>query len=363
MTTFSASDWLVALTHIAGVGWQTIAKIDEVCGGFANLPQAMNAHSDELAGRRLRPQTIVAQLKATETRQAVVALKQSNIRTLTVFDAHYPPLLREIAQPPWVLYILGNAALLKQPALAVVGTRTPTPYGEAVAHKLSSELATCGWTVVSGMARGIDSIAHRGALERGGATVAVLGSGVDVVYPQRNHALYRDILRTGAVVSEFPPGTKPHPAFFPLRNRIISGLSRGTVVVEAAARSGSLITADASLEQNRDVFAVPGPITSPHSAGTNRLIQHGAKCVMTLTDILDEYPDVAQPAAALEPQPPEQLTLEETAVLNAITAEPLHVDELCAKTRFTLAEIHPLLLSLLMKRLVKQLPGSRFVRV
>ena len=200
--------------------------------------------------------------------------------------------MKEIAQPPWVLYIKGMSPSFPTACLAVVGTRQPTNYGRRVARKMAAEIASRGWVVVSGMAAGIDSEAHRGALEADGKTVAVLGTGVDVVYPRHLRSLYAELVEKGAVCSEMPPGTAPHPGLFPRRNRIISGLSVGTLVVEAAERSGALITADFSMEQGREVFAVPGPVTSEKSAGTNRLIQQGAKCVTGVQDILEEFPSL-----------------------------------------------------------------------
>lgn len=365
MRNFTEADWLVALHHISGVGWHTIHKIKETCGSLDQLPEQLSAHGHNLNNLRLPWKAVLKELKSVEIQQKVSELKQSAIRVVTVFDEQYPELLREIAQPPWVLYVLGNVSLLNLPSLAIVGTRHPSHYGRTVARKLSSGIAKPGWVVVSGMAIGIDSEAHWGALEAEGSTVAVLGSGVDVVYPRQNRKLYDRIVQSGAVISEFPPGTQPLPGFFPQRNRIISGLSRGTIIVEAQEKSGSLITADTSMEQNRDVFAIPGPITSPKSIGPNRLIQQGAKCVMTVSDVFEEYPDQLQQSRDNgEEQPLEssQLTMEEAIVMAHLETEPVHLDVLAVRTAFSLAELHPLLLSLQVKRLVKQLPGSQFVR-
>lgn len=358
------TDWLIALHHLPGVGWHTIYKIHEICGTFRELPSQMSQHAAALKALRLPWQDIATALVSEEIEARVRRLKQSgDIEVVTVLDEHYPDLLREIAQPPWVLYVKGDVTLLHSAALAIVGTRRPSHYGTAVARKLAYRLAKHGWTIVSGMAIGIDSEAHRGALDAEGRTVAVLGSGVDVIYPKRNVTLYRDVIRHGAVVSEFPPGTKPHPGFFPQRNRIISGLSRGSIIVEAEEKSGSLITADASMEQNRDVFAIPGPITSPKSIGPHRLIQQGAKCVMTLEDILEEYPDMRDKTVEYaQAEDPVQLTLDEATVLEQLDSEPVHIDLLSERTSLSLAELHPILLQLQVKRFIKQLPGSQFVR-
>lgn len=367
MRHYTEVDWLVALHHISGVGWHTINKIKQICGSFDQLPDRLLIHAKELEQLKLPWSSIQQQLHSSDTVQSIRTLKASPIRTITVLDDEYPELLREIAQPPWVLYVLGDVSLLKRPSLGIVGTRHPSHYGRTVARKLSSQLAENGFTIVSGMAIGIDSEAHSGALEVKGDTVAVLGCGVDVVYPKSNTRLYKEIIHSGAVVSEFPPGTTPLPGFFPQRNRIISGLSRGAIIVEAQEKSGSLITADASVEQNRDVFAIPGPITSPKSIGPNRLIQQGAKCVTTVEDVLEEYPDVQPPSQhhhqVTTAEGSVQLSFDEARVLEQLEVEPIHLDVLAERTSLSLAELHSLLLSLQLKRLVKQLPGSQFVRV
>lgn len=364
MHTFSESDWLVALHHISGVGWHTIHKIKQICDSFDQLPDRLSQHALGLEALRIPWQTVVQELTSQEMQQKVRELKQRQIDIVTVLDERYPELLREIAQPPWVLYVLGNVSLLNEPSLAIVGTRRPSHYGMSVARKLSYQLAKRSWTIVSGMALGIDSEAHRGALEAEGNTIAVLGCGVDVVYPKSGRALYEHIIRSGAVVSELPPGTAPRPGFFPQRNRIISGLCRGSIIVEAEEKSGSLITADMSMDQNRDVFAIPGPITSRKSVGPHRLIQQGAKCVTTLEDVLEEYPDMFQDSERLAEKTEEsaQLTMDEAAVLEHVETEPVHLDVLSTRTSRSLAELHPILLSLQVKRVIKQLPGSQFVR-
>lgn len=364
MSAFTESDWLVALHHISGAGWHTINKIKEICGTFERLPEKLPQHAAELGTLRLPWQTVVEELQSEEIKRKVAELRRSHIQVVTVLDEHYPELLREIAQPPWVLYVLGKLSLLTQPALAIVGTRHPSHYGKSVARKLSYQLAKRRWTVVSGMAIGVDSEAHGGALDAEGDTIAVLGCGVDVIYPKSNRVLYKQLVQSGAVVSEYPPGTEPRPGHFPQRNRIISGLCRGSIIVEAQEKSGSLITADASMEQNRDVFAIPGPITSPKSVGPNRLIQQGAKCVTSVEDVLNEYPDIVWESGKEAGKGAEsvQLSLDESIVMEQLDTEPVHLDVLCARTSMPLAEIHPILLSLQVKRLIKQLPGSQFVR-
>ncbi len=356
-------DGLIAMHQIKGVGWQTINRLMEL--GWSPDQELTGEHLKGLRQLRLKSETI-ERIQCTWSphwiRQVTEQLKQQQIETITPLDEDYPELLLQIPQPPWVLYLKGDPSLLQLPKIAMVGTRKPTSYGIRVARKLAKELSEVGWLVVSGMAQGIDGVAHRGAMEGSGQTIAVLGSGVDVVYPRKHAPLYKEIVKKGLVLSEMPPGTPPHPGLFPQRNRIISGLSYGTLVVEAAERSGSLITADFSMEQNREVFAVPGPITSLQSKGTNRLIQQGAKVVLDVADVLEEFPFYSPTPCNPKKEEEKQLSLEESQLLAVIGDEPLHVDEVAHRTGFPIALIHQYLLSLQMKELVRQLPGSQFVR-
>ena len=262
------------------------------------------------------------------------ACEKRDIQIWTRDDESYPPMLREISRPPLVLFARGNPVPDAE-RIAVVGSRHASPYGKRVAEEISMRLASRGVTVVSGAARGVDSAAHTGAL-RAGRTVAVLGCGVDVVYPRENARLLDEIAASGLVLSEYPPGTSPVAAFFPQRNRIISGLSRGTVVVEAAERSGSLITAELALSEGRDVFAVPGSIFSDTSKGCHRLIQQGAKLVTSAKDVLDEYPwakceapHKKSGASSADEAAPENLSEEERTVYALLSKEePLSVDDI-----------------------------------
>jgi DNA processing protein len=292
-----------------------------------------------------------------ETGKAAAA----GVRIVTVFDGEYPENLRQIADPPPVLYVLGEITGSDGDAVAVVGSRAATAYGRFTAARLSRDMACRGITVVSGLARGIDSCAHGGALEAGGRTIAVLGSGMDRLYPPENRQMAEKIRRNGAVVTEFPFGCDPERWHFPLRNRIISGLSLGVVVVEAAARSGALITANMALEQNREVFAVPGNISSPKSAGPNGLIREGAKLVSTVEDILEEFPHLAgREAAAARPLPP--LSEEERALLSQLGSEPVGVDELIRLSRLPSSRLLSLLTALELKGLIGQYAGRRYIR-
>lgn len=285
---------------------------------------------------------------------------------LTIDDSEYPDTLREIYDPPFVLYGSGRPEVLREPSIAVVGARRPTPYGRAVAEKLARDLAARGLVIVSGLARGIDSIAHWGALDSG-RTVAVLGSGLDDIYPPENKGLFRKIAERGAVITEFPPRMPPLGFHFPLRNRIISGLSLATLVVEATRQSGSLITARLALEQNRDVMAVPGCLTSDLSRGTNWLIKSGAKLVESWEDVIEELPlplreSLLAPRAEEKREVP-AMSPEEKKVFDRLSVATLtHIDELVEAADSSVSEMLGLLLSLEIKGLVRQVPGKHFQR-
>jgi DNA processing protein len=290
------------------------------------------------------------------------ALEKAGGRILTWEDGEYPPNLKEIFDPPPVLYIRGRIAPQDRRAVGVVGSRYPTTYGKTAAEKIAFGLAKLGITVVSGLARGVDSSAHGGALAGGGRTIGVLGCGIDLVYPPENRDLFRQAAAQGAVLSEFPLKTPPDSDHFPIRNRIISGISLGVVVVEATLRSGSLITARFALDQGREVYALPGNVDSARSEGTNRLIKQGAKLVMTAEDIVEEIlPHLRQTP---EPEPPQPaLSADEGKVLAALDREARHIDAVALRTGLPVARVSPLLLSLELAGHVKQLPGMRFLRI
>ncbi len=289
-------------------------------------------------------------------------IEKAGIRVVTRDDADYPPHLREIYDPPLVLYVRGAMSERDKFAIGMVGSRRTTLYGQEMARRLSYQLARAGVTVVSGLARGIDTAAHTGALQAKGRTVAVIGCGLDTVYPPENKKLAEQIVeKGGAVVSEFPFGVKPDRQNFPMRNRIISGWCMGVVVVEANWKSGALITAKQAYEQGREVFAVPGRADSPLSRGTNKLIKDGAKLTEDAEDILSEFGYLfpkpnAEPASAI------QLTALEQQVMKAIGEEEVPVDEIIRATGLTSASVSATLLGLEMKRIVKQLPGRQYAR-
>ena len=298
-------------------------------------------------------------------------LQATEISLTTLEEADYPETLRWIPEPPPVLYIWGALRHEDSLAVAVVGSRKPSPYGQLAAQRLSTELAQYGFTVVSGLARGVDSLAHHGALQAGGRTIAVLGSGINMVYPPEHRRLYEAIRHQGAVVSEFPFDTKPDRWNFPRRNRIISGLALGTLVVEASDQSGSLHTARHALEQGREVFAVPGRIDLPSSRGTNNLIKRGAKLVEGIDDILDEFPTAVRlamrqrgtaPGPTDAPPMPTDLTSDEARVLGLVQSEETHIEVIIHASQLPAQAVASILLTLELRGLVRQFPGTFFAR-
>jgi len=291
-------------------------------------------------------------------------LKNSPFKITTIFDDDYPDRLKNIYDPPVVLFRHGEFLPQDEDAIAIVGTRNPDHYGKEVATLLVSQLVEQNITIVSGFARGIDTIAHKTAIEKGGRTIAVLGNGIDRIYPPENRLLREKIIAQGVYCSEFPFGTKPDAVNFPRRNRIISGLSLGTVVVSAGEKSGALLTAYYALDQNREVFAVPGRITDEKSVGTNRLIQKGAKLVSSVDDILDEID-----ANRRFPRQPRQIEIvfkfedeEEKVIYESLSSDPIHIDDLAHLLNKNTYSILATLLSLELKGAVRQLAGKMFIK-
>lgn len=280
-------------------------------------------------------------------------------------EEQYPSWLTCIHNPPQLLYYRGRIELAQGSCMAIVGSRTATQYGRKIARDFAAQLAGRGLVIVSGLARGIDSQAHQGALEAGGDTISVLGSGINVVYPRENTNLYNEICRQGLMISEFPWQTPPLPNHFPMRNRIISGLSLGVLVVEARLKSGALITADFALEQGREVFAIPGPISSSNSAGTNHLIQQGAKLITCIEDILEEYYGPAPGAAAasiIQPALP-MYTEAEKQLMSQMGFDKCHRDDLLRLTGLAPSDLSLALLKLELEGIVQSLPGNYYVKI
>jgi DNA processing protein len=372
-------DW-IALNMTPGVGPRVTARLLE---HFGSAEAIFDAPRRELALLRLTPESIesIAARELYDRAESEIGkVRQLGAEILVLDDGVYPTLLRETYDPPVVLYVKGAwAECFDRACVAIVGSRRCSTYGQNAALMLSRELAQRGVTIVSGLARGIDAAAHRGALEAGGRTVAVMGTGLDQVYPRDHRKLADEILKhNGALITQFPLGTPPVSENFPYRNRVISGLSLGTLVVEAAENSGSLITARLAMEQNREVFAVPGNITSRNSFGTNYLIKGaGAKLVQQWQDVATELP--AEIAAELLPPPsrkkkrgelvdqlqltPSDLNEHERAIFKLLTTDtPQQIDALAESTRLSITQLTAALLSLEMRELIRALPGKCFVR-
>ncbi len=293
-------------------------------------------------------------------------LARLGLQLVTLDSPLYPHILRQIHDPPPALYCAGRVETLSEPSVALVGSRRPTVYGKEVSRKLARELSALGLCVVSGLARGVDSEAHWGALQEEGRTIGVLGCGIDVVYPPENGELFRRVREQGCLVSEFPRGSPPARHHFPARNRIISGLAHGTVVTQAAKGSGSIITANLALEQGRDVWAVPGAITLPLSWGPNWLIQQGAKPVLSVQDVLEELPrSVLERLGTKDagPSPAPQTTAGEKEVLTLLAVDStLHIDAILAQSGLDLSRLSDILLRLELKGLIRQSPGRQYSR-
>ncbi len=368
--------WL-ALARVEGLGVRGVHKLVEHFGSPQAAYMASLTELESCGVPARVAQAIFAQAGVREAEKDLESATKGGYQVLTFASERYPPLLKQIPDPPPVLHCLGEVAVLSRHAVAIVGTRRPTAYGTQVAERLARDLAARQLVVVSGLARGIDGAAHRGALEAPGNTVAVLGSGIDVIYPREHERLAKKIIASGALISEFPMGTSPAPENFPIRNRIISGLSLGVVVVEAAEYSGSLITARLAAEQNREVFAVPGNITTAQSFGPNHLIKQGAKLTDQWMDVIEEFPaevrmQLLPPVEASDGTPvtPEaaslfaqSLTPDQKAVFDVLRADqPLFVDAVVGSAQISQPRVLAALLELEMSGLIRQLPGKNFIR-
>lgn len=367
------ADW-VALNMVRGIGPRSANQLLRQFGSPSNVFTASRVALERVG---LKPETI-RELHDSEALVRAGAeierLEPLGIELVTLGDPDYPPLLREIHDPPLVLYLRGRwRDALAQPCLAIVGSRRSSSYGINAAASLARDLAAQGLTIVSGLARGIDAAAHRGALEGAGLTLAVVGTGLDTTYPAEHHPLSREIAAAGALISEFPLGTPPLPQNFPYRNRILSGLCFAVLIVEAAEHSGSLITARMAAEQGRDVYAVPGNITSQTSFGPNYLIKDGAKLIQCARDVLEELPtDLRQRLLGLSAHPDQAvqtnidsviLTPAEQLVIDLLSADaPAHIDQLLLASQLSSPEMMNALLGLEMKDRIIQLPGKSFLR-
>jgi DNA processing protein len=368
-------DWLTL--HLApGLGAASIRRLVEHFGGPGPV---LRASAGELARvHGLRRDTLAALHGinrddiASKAAAELDKINQYNVELITWDDDRYPDLLRAIHNPPMVLYLKGSVAALQAPGLGMVGSRAATEYGKEIAHSFGRALAGRGFAIISGLALGIDAAAHQGALAAGGSTIAVLGCGLDKEYPPENRKLYSDIPAAGALITEYPLGTPPDSFRFPARNRIISGLALGVVVVEASKRSGSLITAQHALEQGREVFAIPGRVDSVKSAGTHFLVQQGAKLVHTVDDILEELPmaTCAGHGAAGAMTAPQgrsaeaaALTGDEALLYSFLDVYPKNIDDLARAANLIPQRASEILLLLELKGIIKALPGKCYAIV
>ncbi len=363
MTDQELIEWL-ALKRVPQLGDMGLKRLMEV---FDSSQSIFSASVEELMERadcvELLARAIKECLFYPKAQAELKAIRKAGIIVMTLKDPGYPKSLAAIANPPPILYIKGELLTEDHQAVAIVGSRKASPYGIRAAESMAQELSVHGFTIVSGMARGVDSAAHSGALAVSGRTLAVLGCGLDIQYPPENTKLYREITQQGAVISEFSLGTPPLPAHFPHRNRIISGLSMGTLVVEATERSGSLITAQCALEQGREVFAIPGNLGALNSQGTNRLIKAGAKLVEGVQDILEELqPQLGTQRHILSKPLQGRLEPIEEALYEMLSDEPRHIDELITQSRLPSAQVSGVLLQLELKGTVKHLSGQLYIR-
>jgi DNA processing protein len=353
----------IGLSSIPGIGRVTFRKL---ASHFGSPERALSASFEELhrgAGLSEKLAAAITQFPwRGPAEQEIEKAANAGVALITADHAEYPDSLRSTPDPPLYLYIRGSLRPEDRNAVAIVGTRKPTHYGTRVTYRMAAELAAAGQIIVSGMARGIDTQAHQGALSVEGRTIAVLGCGIDVAYPPENRGLMDKISRSGAVITENAFGTKPESGYFPARNRIISGLARGTVIVEATEDSGSLITAKYTLEQGRRLYAVPGNIGSLTSKGSNSLIKQGARLVEGAPDILADL-GMKAPGARRGPERPlPALSREEEAVFQVITDEPKHIDRIMGDCGAAAGALSGVLITLELKGLAKQLPGKYYVR-
>ena len=352
----------IGFTLVKGIG---AVRFQRILERFGDAESAWRATPADLAGAGLSLKMIerlVAVREKVDLSLIWDQLHSKGIQVLTWMDDAYPQRLKEIEQPPPVLYIRGELSPEDTWAVAIVGTRRVTPYGRQITEEISNHLAVNGVTIVSGLARGVDAIAHNAAVRAGGRTLAVLGSGVDRIYPPENRALAEKIMEHGAVLSDYVPGTPPESSNFPPRNRIISGLSMAVVVIEAGETSGALITAEFAAEQGREIFAVPGNILAPQSKGTNKLIQRGALPLLSASDIMQalDLTRVGQHKAARKVLPADEV---EAKLLETMGEEPLHVDEIRNQTGLPVEKVSATLVMMELKGMVRQVGNMHYVAV
>lgn len=369
--TFQKLTYLKVLLSVDGIG---PGKIRNLLSKFSSIENILNANfksllevqgiNINLAKRIQRASNTIDEFSGITERE-ILKLEKIGGRVISIWDAEYPEILKKIYDPPLLIYIKGTLEESDNFSIAVVGTRQPSNYGKIQTEKIVTDLSNQNITIVSGMARGIDSLAHAAALKMNGRTIAVTGSGLDVIYPPENKKLFEAISGNGAVITEYVPGTKPDAVNFPKRNRIISGLTLGTIVIETGINGGAMRTAEFSLDQNREVFAVPGNVGVKQSEGTNMLIQkNGAKLITSAEDVLIELELKLKPIIGKNiPKPQGELNLFEEKILDSLSHETLQIDNIANLTDLTTSDCLVHLLSLEFKGLVKQLPGKMFAKL
>ncbi len=358
-------DWLI-LWRVEGVGAKTYLALLDI---FKSPSDVLSASTNDLKNAKLSD-AVVQKIKSIDgsvIEPDLAWLKQSDCHVMCWHDDDYPALLKEIPDPPPLLFVRGDRSLLSSMQLAIVGTRSPSPMALKTTHAFAKSLASFGLTITSGLALGVDQAAHYGALDASKKTIAVAATGLDRVYPANHKPLAKEIIKTGAIVSEFPIGTQPRPGYFPRRNRIISGLSLGVLVVEATIKSGTLVTAKHAMEQGREVFAMPGSIHNPLAKGCHHLIRQGAKLVETAEDVLEELGSLSCVVADDVGVKPEQLArvsleADYLMLLEKIAFDPISVDDLVMETKRTAEEVSSMLLVLELEGLVSSAPGGFFYR-
>lgn len=353
------SRYWVGFTLISGIGF---VRFNQLLTHFKTLENAWKAGPGELRQAGLDSgtvQSVINSRPVIDLDAEMEKLERSGVQAIISSSRDYPKRLKEVYDFPPVLFVKGTLSAEDDECISVVGTRRATAYGRQVTEEITTDLARSSITIASGLARGIDTVAHKSALAAGGRTIAVFACGLDKIYPPENADLARRIPEQGALVSEYPLGTKPRPDYFPRRNRIMSGLSLGVLVIEAGEESGAMITAQLALEQNREVFAVPGSILSPASNGTNKLIQEGAKLVRDYRDVLQEL-NLSVVAHQMEMKPLIETTEQESFLLKHLSPEPVHIDEVCRASGLPISTVSSTLAVLELKGLVKQIGAMSY---
>jgi len=357
---------VLGLSLIPGIGE---VRFNRLLKHFKRVSDVFNAEVEVLAevGRisRKMAESIKRGYDCAEVQKILAKLSNAGIKIVTMEDADYPGKLREIYDPPPVLYFAGDMPSANAPSVAVIGSRKASSYGKSMTERITAELVAAGMVIVSGFARGIDYVAHSTAIENRGKTIAVMGCGLDIIYPSENKQLYEKIIRSGCAITEFKPGTPPEAGNFPKRNRIISGISAGVVIIEAAQKSGALLTARHALDQGREVFAVPGPANSASSEGTNKLIKSGAKMTTSVADILEELriQFKTPPISQSEKRKMESLDGDQKLIYQNLDENGVQIDRLAALVSVAMPKLLGLLLEMELSGYVRTLPGKRYARV